>query len=80
MTDKQAPALHEASCERAVRDLELLERIRTCIEVQRVLTELSNARDNSAYQAEHAQKHLRSEYKRRSEFYAAMVELLGGEP
>jgi hypothetical protein len=28
MTDKQAPALHEPSCERAVRDLERLQRLR----------------------------------------------------
>ncbi len=62
------------------RDLVLLERVRKCVEVQRVLVEMTDARDSMAYQAIHAPKHLRSEYKRRSEFYADLVKLLGGEP
>lgn len=37
MTTKQAPVLHEPSCERAVRDLEALERIRSHSRLRGVL-------------------------------------------
>jgi hypothetical protein len=45
VTDKQEPALHEASSDRALRDLEALERLRKHPEIQRACEYIGELRD-----------------------------------